>query len=260
MADATLQPRASSLRGRLSGPRYRLCAAAGILGPGAFTLAWVVSSVRQEGVGDYRWLREHISGLAAHDARSPRVVTLGILALGGSMLAFASAVQTALGDASDGDPAPDGRVAAAVTRLGALASLIAALSRRDRMLLGRPPGEPEWRQSWRNDVHDVASLVAYVCLGAGTLALGDGLARRGRWPAPKLSRAFALSSSGALVLARSQRARPVGGVLQRAGMTIALANLGALAAALLRHPSSGPRVSHSDTHGPLGVSAAGMGR
>jgi hypothetical protein len=252
MADELVQPRPATVHQRAPGLGYRLCAAAGIAGPSAFTLAWAVSSMRQEGVDDYRWLREHISGLAAYDARSPSVVTLGLLFLSGSMLAFATAIDTALRDSAGSGPGVDGRVAASATRLGALATATAALAKRDRMLLGPPPGEPEWRQSWRNDVHDVASIAAYACLAIGTLALGDGLARRGWWRAPMLSRAVGLASVATLMLARSRRATSFGGVLQRVGMTAALANVSALAAALLRSQPSGPRVSYGDTQGPLG--------
>ena len=70
----------------LSALLARLGARAGIVGPAAFTAAWLFSGRRQR---DYSIRNEHISGLAAPDARDPFLMVGGFLALGASMVLFA---------------------------------------------------------------------------------------------------------------------------------------------------------------------------
>src|SRR5687768_8724917 len=66
--------------------RERLAALCGLLGPVAFTAAWLVAQRRQD---EYQFRHEHISGLAARDANDPHVMTAGFVALGGCTVAFA---------------------------------------------------------------------------------------------------------------------------------------------------------------------------
>ena len=73
---------------------FRLRAACGIAGPVAFTAAWVTSTLRQTG---YSVAEEHLSGLAAPDARDPEILLAGFLALGACTTAFGSALREALG-------------------------------------------------------------------------------------------------------------------------------------------------------------------
>ena len=72
----------------------RLGAWCGLLGPAAFTAAWLVAQRRQD---EYEVRHEHISGLAAKDANDPHVMTAGFVALGGCTVVFASALDRRLG-------------------------------------------------------------------------------------------------------------------------------------------------------------------
>ena len=65
----------------------RIRAACGVVGPAAFTTAWMLSTTRQTG---YSAANEHISGLAAPDADAPQLMTAGFLILGACTVAFAS--------------------------------------------------------------------------------------------------------------------------------------------------------------------------
>jgi Protein of unknown function (DUF998) len=77
--------------------RFRLRAVCGLAGPVAFTAAWVVGTLRQAG---YSVAEEHLSGLAAPDARNPEIMITGFLTLGACTFAFASALEEALGAAT----------------------------------------------------------------------------------------------------------------------------------------------------------------
>ena len=72
----------------------RVATAAGIIGPAAFTIAFTSSERRQDG---YSIRDEHISGLAAPDARNPEVLLTGFLVMGGSTILFATALRDRLG-------------------------------------------------------------------------------------------------------------------------------------------------------------------
>jgi hypothetical protein len=52
----------------------RLRTACGLIGPIAFTTAWLLAQRRQD---EYQVRHEHISGLAARDATEPHVMTAG---------------------------------------------------------------------------------------------------------------------------------------------------------------------------------------
>ena len=108
---------------------WRVRAAAGIVGPVAFTTAWVASTLRQDG---YAVAREQLSGLAAPDARDPWVMTTGFLTLGVSVALFASALEETLGGRRRAGPGP------MLVRLAGLGVIAAGLLRRDQMLLPPP--------------------------------------------------------------------------------------------------------------------------
>ena len=64
---------------RVKSSMQKVATAAGIFGPAAFTVAFTSSERRQEG---YSIRDEHISGLAAPDARNPEVLLTGFLVMG----------------------------------------------------------------------------------------------------------------------------------------------------------------------------------
>jgi hypothetical protein len=63
----------------------RLAAAGGVAGPVLFTVAWVVSSLRQAG---HSAAAVQLSGLAAEDARDPQIMMAGFVVLGAGTVVF----------------------------------------------------------------------------------------------------------------------------------------------------------------------------
>ena len=203
----------------------RLRAACGVIGPAAFTVAWLVAQRRQD---EYQMRHEHISGLAARDATDPHVMTVGFVALGACTVAFASALERRLGPRSGAGPALIG--------VAGLATIAAGLFRRDRRSNFPPPGEPEG-QSRVNDIHDLSAAVGGAAGTLGLVALAPALARE---PAlrdlakPALGAAGASAGISAWFL--RDVVRPGNGLLQRANVTIPLAFMSRLAVRMLRTP------------------------
>ncbi len=207
-------------------PPGRLRAASGIAGPAAFTAAWVVSTLRQTG---YSVAEEHLSGLAAPDARDPEIMLAGFLALGACTTAFASALHQALGGR--------GRAGAGPWLVGCagVGTFAAGLLRRDRMLL-HPPGGAVG-QSWHNDGHDLASAVVYAALLAAPLLLAGRFAGDPDWARLRGPAAAASVATAALLVVFWSRAlEPWNGIVQRVAVTVPLGFMAALAWHLLRRP------------------------
>ena len=200
----------------------RLGALCGLLGPVAFTAAWLLAQRRQD---EYEFRHEHISGLAAKDANDPHVMTAGFVALGGCTVAFASTLERRLGPRTGAGPALIG--------VAGLATIVAGLFRRDRRSNFPAPGEAEG-QSWENDVHDAAAAVGGVAGTLGLLALAPRLARDEMLrdlARPALGAAGA--SAGIATWFLRDVVRPGNGLLQRANITIPLVFTARLALRLL---------------------------
>ena len=209
-------------------PVARWRAVAGLVGPVVFTGAWVSCGRRQEGVGNYAFRSEHISGLAAPDAAAPTRMTAGFLLLGVSLWPFATELRRTLGSSAG--------IAPVLLRIGGVAIATAAVFRRDRMLLGPPPDEPDWVQSRRNDVHDMAAAVANGCALVAPLALAYTVRVDQRWRSLKpVAMGIAACNAFVLALFGSGLFDAYGGVLQRLSATLSLGGVAALAATLLRH-------------------------
>jgi hypothetical protein len=203
---------------------WRLRAACGLVGPVAFTSAWTTSTFRQTG---YSIAEEHLSGLAAPDARDPEIMVAGFVTLGACTLAFGSALEDALGGRGRAGAGPR------LVRIAGIATLAAGLLRRDRMLLHALDGAGG--QSWHNHGHDLASLVVYATLVAAPLALAGRLRHQqglsGLRPA---AIATSAASTALLGLFWSRAAEPWSGVVQRVAVTVPLTAMAVLAAELLR--------------------------
>ena len=208
----------------------RTGAAAGIVGPTAFTGAWIASSLRQTG---YPAAEIQISGLAAPDARDPWLMMAGFVVLGGCTVAFGAGLRDALGGT--------GAVSRSRWRDGAprliqgagLLTIAAGLLRRDRMLLG--PGSV----SWHNHAHDVISAVIYVDLVLAQVLLAERFGRDPRWrPWRPWVLAGGLVTGAVLVAFAAETSAPGAGVLQRVAVTIPLAVIAAISVRLLRLPAT----------------------
>jgi uncharacterized protein DUF998 len=203
-------------------PRWiRLRSSCGLIGPAAFTAAWVLGARRQD---EYSVADEHISGLAAADARDPYLMTTGFLALGACAVAFAAELDRRLGAGGRGaGPGP------VLIGASGVATIAAGLLRRDRMSNTPPPGEPPG-QSLRNDAHDLASIIAFAAGVLGTLASAtrlreDPSLRDLATPAV----ATAVSSSGLMSYFATDVVRPGNGIVQRIGVSLPLVFMAAAA-------------------------------
>ena len=206
---------------------FRMRAAGGIVGPAAFTLAWIASSLRQDG---YSIRDEHISGLAAPDARAPAIMLGGFVTLGTGTILFASALEEALGGPGNAGPGPF------LVRCAGAGVLGAAVLRRDRMLL-RPP-EGVVGQSWHNDGHDIASGVGYACLVAAPLFFARRFADDPEWSALRVPAIAGAGISAAMLAAFAPLVgRPYGGILQRVAVTTPMLASAAFAWRLLQRGS-----------------------
>ena len=210
---------------------YRLRALGGVVGPAAFTTAWAVSTARQDG---YDIRNEHISGLAAPDARHPQVMIAGFFVLGVGTIAAGSALEDALGGWERAGWGPR------LIQASGLAALAAGALRRDRMTLVRPDGVDG--QTWKNDGHDLAAGVVYLCLVGAPLALAARFRDDPAWQhlvVPAIAGSAVTLTS--LVVFASERLGPWNGVVQRVMVSLPGAGLAALGLDLLRRgvqPSS----------------------
>ena len=201
----------------------KLAAAAGVAGPVLFTVAWVVSSLRQAG---HSVAEVQLSGLAAEDARDPQIMVAGFVALGAGTVM----VGAGLGPRSAGR---------GLIVVAGAASVAAGVFRRDHVLLAGPGFAGE---SWHNQIHDVVSGVAYGAMLAAPLLLGRRWRGDPDWAV--LSRpvqGLALVSAAALAVFGSGIAGPYNGVVQRIAVTLALTAEILMAGRMLTVPVTGPQ-------------------
>jgi uncharacterized protein DUF998 len=209
----------------------RLAALCGIAGPALFTVAWVVSSLRQTGHGA---AEVQLSGLAAEDARDPQIMMAGFVALGACSVAFGAALGRVTAPRSAGPWL--------VMAAGA-ATVAAGVFRRDHLLLVGPGFAGE---SWHNQVHDVASGVAYGAMLAAPLVLGWRFRGNPDWAAvSRPVQVLALGSAVALAVFASRVIEPWNGVVQRIAVTLALSAEILVAARMLALPLTSPRMACS---------------
>jgi hypothetical membrane protein len=187
----------------------RLGALGGVVGPALFTVAWVAGSLRQAG---HPAAEIQLSGLAADDARDPQIMMAGFVVLGVCSIGFGAALDRVISPRSAG---PWLVVTAGV------ATVAAGLFRRDHLLLTGPGFTSE---SWHNQVHDVASGVAYAAMLAAPLVLALRFRHDPDWaPVSRPVLVLALGSAVALAVFAFRVAEPWNGVVQRAAVTLALA-------------------------------------
>jgi hypothetical membrane protein len=189
-------------------------AVAGVAGPVAFTLAWVVASLRQPAES---FTAVQISGLAAENARDPWIMITGFVMLGCCAAGFGAALRRALGGRRQAGLGP-----AAIQSAGVL-TIAVGLLRRDHVLLTAGP------ESWHNHAHDVVSAVAYVLLIAAPLLLSRRLRTDRDWHslAAPLA-AAAVASAGLLAAFYLAPHAGVDGLLQRIAVSLPLAAIAAV--------------------------------
>jgi len=214
----------------------RLAGCAGIAGPLLFTVAWVACSLRQTG---HPAAGVQLSGLAAQDARDPQIMIAAFVVLGACSIGFGAALKKATAPGSAGPW---------LVMVGGAAAVAAGVFRRDHMLLTGPCFAGE---SWHNQVHDVASGIAYAAMLAAPLVLGQRLRADPDWAVvSRPVQVLALASTAALVVFASQVAQPWDGVLQRAAVTLALTAEAVVAVRLLTLPPPGSSARPATAPGP----------
>jgi hypothetical protein len=201
----------------------RLGAWCGVMGPVLFTAAWVVSSLRQTG---HSATEVQLSGLAADGARDPQIMVAGFVVLGVCSIGFGIALRRVL--------APRAAGTWLVIVAGA-AAVAAGVNRRDHLLLVGPGFTGE---SWHNQVHDVASGVAYGAMLAAPLVLARRFRDDPDWAAvSRPVQVLALGSAVALVVFASRAVEPWNGAVQRVAVTLALGTEVLIAARMLTRPA-----------------------
>ncbi len=218
-----------SLPSLISHLPFRLRAAAGFVGPAAFTGAWVFCTVREEGRDGYTLVREQVSGLAADDARHPVVMTSGFIVNAACTWLFASAVEDALGGPERAGWAPR------FMRVTAAAMLGAGVFRRDqKLLIELGDGET---QSTQNTLHDVMSGIAFGSMFFTPFAL-HRTSRGEPVPEHDVSAGYiaTLTSVGLMGLLQSKVLGQYNGIIQRIGLAIPSARVARQAFRLLRTP------------------------
>jgi hypothetical protein len=205
----------------------RLAGWGGIAGPLLFTAAWVACSLRQTG---HPAAEVQLSGLAAEDARDPQIMIAAFVVLGACSIGLGAALRRVPAPASAGPW---------LVMLAGAATAAAGVFRRDHMLLTGPGFAGE---SWHNQVHDVASGIAYGAMLAAPLVLGLRLRGDPDWAVTgRTVQVLALASALAIAVFASGAAQPWNGVLQRAAVTVAVTAEAVLAARMLTLPPAGSR-------------------
>lgn len=224
--------RLGPVRSRPTGRRAAVAGAiAGVLGPAAFTAAWVAAAFRQPGLP---FAVPQISGLAADDARDPWLMISGFVVLGGCAIGFSRALRNALGGRRAG-PGPRLMQAAGVL------TIAAGLLRRDHVLLTTGP------ESWHNHAHDIVSAVVYLLLVAVPLLLARRFSSDERWrglAAPLV--ASSIASAALLVAFYSSPGSSWDATLQRIAVSLPLAAVVAVAIRLGRLAGSADPASPGD--------------
>jgi Protein of unknown function (DUF998) len=199
----------------------RLAAWGGVAGPLVFTAAWLVSSLLQAG---HPAAEVQLSGLAAEDARDPQIMIAGFLVLGACSIGFGAALRRVTWRGAG----------PWLVMAGGAAAVAAGAFRRDRMLLSGPGFGGE---SWHNQVHDVASGVAYAAMLIAPLVLARGFRADPRWAViARPVQVLALASAAALAVFASGAAQPWDGTVQRIAVTLALATEALIASRMLALP------------------------
>jgi uncharacterized membrane protein HdeD (DUF308 family) len=203
----------------------RLAGWGGIAGPLLFTAAWVACSLRQTG---HPAAEVQLSGLAAEDARDPQIMIAAFVVLGACSIGFGAALSRVAAPKSAGPW---------LVMVAGAAAVAAGVFRRDHMLLTGPGFAGE---SWHNQVHDVASGIAYGAMLAAPLVLGQRLRVDPEWAVVgRPVQVLALASAVAMAVFASRAAQPWNGVLQRAAVTLAVTAEAVVAARMLTLPSAG---------------------
>ena len=205
-----------------------------VMGPIAFTIAWIVSEVLQDG---YSPRRDYISELAALDARHAWIMITGFLLLGVGTIALG----IGLAGAVEGGLARIGSILVALAGVGIIVAGLARVdcrSRLDACAARIDAGDV----SWHSATHELVSLVLFLALVAAPLVLARAFSGEEPW---RDLRAYSIATGVVglvlLVLLFSGVAGNWSGVVQRVFVTVLLLWIAILGARLIRLSRTRPR-------------------
>jgi len=205
-----------------------------VTGPIAYTIAWIVSGVLQDG---YSIRRDFISELAALDARHAWIMITGFLWLGAGTVALGIGLAGAL-------EGKLGRIGSILVALAGVGIIVAGLARVDcRSSLPACAARLDAGDvSWHSATHELVSLLVFLMLVAAPLVLARPFGGSGRW---RDLRAYSITTGvvGLVVLALllSGVVGSWNGVVQRVFLTILLIWIAVLGARLIRLSRVRPR-------------------
>ena len=198
-----------------------------LVGPIAFTIAWIVGAVVQD---EYSVRREDISALAALDAQNAWIMITGFLLLGVGMVALGAGLAGAL----KGRPATVGSILVVVAGVGII---VAGLARNDcsSELDACADRVDAGDVSWHHATHDLASLVVFLALVAAPLVFARAFRGDQSW---RDLRTYSLITGVLglvlLVLFLTGVAGSWNGLLQRVFVTVLFLWIAVLGARLIR--------------------------
>ena len=136
-----------------------------VIGPIAFTIAWIVAGVLQDA---YSPRRDYISELAALDARYARIMIAGFLLLGVGTIALAIGLASTLESRL-------ARIGSILVALPGVSIIVAGLARNDcRSRLAACAARIDAGDvSWHSATHELVSLVIFLALVAAPLVLAQ---------------------------------------------------------------------------------------
>ncbi|WP_405065353.1 DUF998 domain-containing protein [Kribbella sp. NBC_01510] len=198
-----------------------------VMGPIAFTIAWIVGAVVQD---EYSLRREDISALAALDAQNAWIMVTGFLLLGVGIVALGAGLAGAL----NGRPATVGSILVAVAGVGII---VAGLARNDcsSQLAACADRVDAGEASWHHVTHDLVSLVVFLALVAAALVFARAFRGDQSW---RDLRTYCLITAVLglvlLVLFITGVAGSWNGLLQRVFVTVLFLWIAVLGARLIR--------------------------
>ena len=198
-----------------------------MMGPIAFTIAWIVAALVQD---EYSVRREDISALAALDAQNAWIMITGFLLLGVGIVALGAGLAGAL----KGRPATVGSILVVVAGVGII---VAGLARNDcsSELDACADRVDAGDVSWHHATHDLASLVVFLALVAAPLVFARAFRGDQSW---RDLRTYSLITGVLglvlLVLFLTGVAGSWNGLLQRVFVTVLFLWIAVLGARLIR--------------------------
>jgi hypothetical membrane protein len=205
-----------------------------LIGPIAFTVAWIVAEALQDG---YSPRRDYISELAALDARHAWLMITGFLLLGVGTVALGIGLAGALTGRL-------GRIGSILVALAGVGIIVAGLARVDcRSRLDACAARIDAGDvSWHSATHELVSLVLFLALVAAPLVLARAFSGDEPW---RHLHAYSITTGVVglvlLVLLFSGVAGSWTGVVQRVFVTVLLLWIAILGARLIRLARVRPR-------------------